>query len=183
MASALLAVWLPAQGLAQPLGLVACRELRQRRAQLAAEALQAEISLVLATRRRLCPQQEALAERANAGSDADPTTPGASADQAAQSHRAGVLDPSEPKPQGVLSARPAAAALHEAPVELDYSAYLQCRRLAEQQLRRSRPVLHTNRQGFSFYTLQGARLAREADASGQRDGAACAAVSGGGGER
>ena len=148
LAAALLAALLPLQALAQPLGAGACRELRQRRNQLASEAMQAELALVIATRRRLCPQQEALAEQANAGTLA--AAAGSGADQAGQADG--------PK---------------AAPPQLDYEAYLQCRRQAEQQLRRSRAVLHTNLNGFSFYTLSGARLARSADAVQQRLNEGC----------
>lgn len=150
LAAALLAALLPLPVLAQPLGVAACRELRQRRDQLAAEAMQAELALVIATRRRLCPQQEALAEQANAGTSA------AGASGAAAT---GPLD-----------------RLQAATPDLDYSAYLQCRRQAEQQLRRSRVVLYSNRNGFSFYTRDGARLAREADVWQQRHQASCAAA-------
>ncbi|WP_156796721.1 hypothetical protein [Cyanobium sp. PCC 7001] len=47
---------------------------------------------------------------------------------------------------------------------LDYDAYIRCREQAEAELRRSRPVLHRNRRGFTYYTADGARLAGEADA-------------------
>jgi hypothetical protein len=145
MASLLLAALLPLQALAQPLGLEQCRALRARRDQLAAEAMQAEIALVLATRRRLCPQQEAAAEQANADSGRGSGSPSA-ADAAGQN-----TSPADP-----------------APAALDYAAYLGCRREAEGQLRRTRVILYTNRQGFTFYTLAGARLARQADAWQQR---------------
>jgi hypothetical protein len=46
---------------------------------------------------------------------------------------------------------------------LDYGAYIRCREQAETELRRSRPVLHRNQRGFTFYTAEGARLAAEAD--------------------
>ncbi len=47
---------------------------------------------------------------------------------------------------------------------IDYQALLQCRRRAEQLLERTRSVLYRNRQGFTFYTAEGAELARQADA-------------------
>lgn len=143
-ASLLLAALLPLQALAQPLGLTECRSLRARRDQIASEAMQAEIALVIATRRRLCPQQEALAERANANANPQPD-----ASTNANAARQGGLE------------------------EFDYSAYLECRRRAELQLRRSRPVLYTNQRGFSFYTSSGARLARQADALQPRLDADC----------
>lgn len=147
LAPLLFAAALPLQTLAQPLGLVECRGLRERRNQLAAEAMQAEIALVLATRRRLCPQQEALAEQAHAGGE---TGRGEGDDQTSPAVRA----------------------------DLDYSAYLQCRNRAEQLLRRSRVILYTNLRGFTFYTLAGARLAREADAWQLRLREGCGAAGG-----
>ena len=47
---------------------------------------------------------------------------------------------------------------------LDFDAYIRCRANTEALLKRTRPVLYTNRKGFIFYTAQGTRLAREADA-------------------
>jgi len=47
--------------------------------------------------------------------------------------------------------------------QLDYSAYISCRQQAEAQLQGSRSVLHRNLAGFTFYTAEGARLARQAD--------------------
>ena len=46
---------------------------------------------------------------------------------------------------------------------LDYERYIQCRRQAEHWLESSRPVLYRNRRGFTFYSADGARRAREAD--------------------
>lgn len=187
-AALLLVVLLPLQGLAQPLGLPECRALRERRNQLAAAAMQAEIALVLATRRRLCPRQEALAEQANAGASraeaAGSSGPqGQSADAGGRPADAAWVEPAAPAvsrqagspPTTTLQADPSQAA---AP-QLDYSAYLQCRRQAETQLRRSRTILYTNQNGFTFYTLDGARLARDADAWQQRLRASCAAGGGG----
>jgi hypothetical protein len=51
-----------------------CETLRNQRDQLAAKALQAEMSLVLSIRRRLCPQVEALAEQANANTGSNSTS-------------------------------------------------------------------------------------------------------------
>jgi hypothetical protein len=45
----------------------------------------------------------------------------------------------------------------------DYEAYIRCREKAEIQLQRGRPVLYRNLRGFTFYTPEGSRLAREAD--------------------
>jgi hypothetical protein len=151
----LLAGLLPLQALAQSLGLADCRGLRERRDRLAAEAMQAEITLVLATRRRLCTRQEALAEQANAST--------------------AVADPTAGLHARVEQAPPSG----EAPLALDYTAYLNCRRQAEQQLRRSRVVLYTNQRGFTFYTRAGARLARDADGWQQRLSASCPAAGGG----
>lgn len=137
----LLVALLPLQVLAEPLGIVQCRAWRERRNQLAAEAMRVEIALVAATRRQLCPQLEALAERANAGGD----------------------------PRGATAAAEAAVQ-----GDFDYSAYLECRRRAEERLRRSRTILYTNQRGFTFYTLSGARLARQADGWQQRLSASCA---------
>lgn len=95
-----------------------CAALRERQQQLATEAMRAEMMLVLATRRRLCPQVEAQAEHPEA----------------------------------------------EAHSPLDFDAYIRCRANTEALLKRTRPVLYTNRKGFIFYTAQGTRLAREADA-------------------
>lgn len=47
---------------------------------------------------------------------------------------------------------------------IDYQALIDCRQRAEQSLRRSRTVLYRNDRGFLFYTAEGARLARRADA-------------------
>jgi hypothetical protein len=52
----------------------------------------------------------------------------------------------------------------EAHSSLDFDAYIRCRANSEALLKRTRPVLYTNRKSFIFYTVQGARLAREADA-------------------
>lgn len=46
---------------------------------------------------------------------------------------------------------------------LDYASWNQCRLEAERQLERSRPVLHRNRQAFTFYSKVGAELAEQAD--------------------
>lgn len=160
LASLLLAALLPLQALARPLGLEECRDLRARRDQLATEAMQAEISLVLATRRRLCPELEAVAEQANANTiHHDIDTNGAD-DQAG----ADTGDPSALKGRVV-------------PPDFDYLAYLQCRRRAEELLRHSRTVLHTNLRGFTFYTLAGARLARDADAVQRSLSASCTSES------
>ncbi len=52
----------------------------------------------------------------------------------------------------------------EASVNLDFSRYIRCRQEAEAQLRQHHPVLYTNRHGFTHYTSDGARWARQADA-------------------
>jgi hypothetical protein len=52
----------------------------------------------------------------------------------------------------------------EARPGLDYGSYIRCRQQAESELQASQPVLYTNRQGFTFFTPEGARMAREADA-------------------
>lgn len=154
----LLAALLPLQAVAQPLGLVECRHLRERRNQLAAEAMQAEIALVQATRMDICPQQERLAERANAQVQASTADqPSALADPVAQP---------DPVAQAVPSAQPE-------PVDFDYTAYLECRRQAEERLQRSRTILYTNQRGFTFYTVNGARFAREADGLQLRLSASC----------
>lgn len=145
----LLSALLPLQALAQPLGVSACRGLRERRNQLAAEAMQAEIALVLAMRRRLCPRQEALAEQANAN--------------------AGAGGPGD---------GPAATPDASGQGDLDYTAYLQCRQQAEARLRRTQVILYTNARGFTFYTRDGARLAREAEDWQQRLRASCPSVDG-----
>jgi hypothetical protein len=46
---------------------------------------------------------------------------------------------------------------------IDYQALLDCRHKAEEQLLRSRRVLYVNIQKFRFYTVAGAKLARQAD--------------------
>lgn len=48
--------------------------------------------------------------------------------------------------------------------KLDFGAYIRCRQQAEVQLQNTKPVLYTNPSGFRWFTPQGARLAREADA-------------------
>jgi hypothetical protein len=45
----------------------------------------------------------------------------------------------------------------------DYEAYIRCREKAEIQLQRGRPVLYRNLHGFTYYTPEGSRLARDAD--------------------
>jgi hypothetical protein len=45
----------------------------------------------------------------------------------------------------------------------NYETYIRCREQAELQLQRSRPVLYLNVRGFTYYTPEGSRLAREAD--------------------
>lgn len=174
----LLAALLPLQALAEPLAAAECRRLRERRNQLAAEAMQVEIALVQSTRRQLCPQQEAVAEQANAHSPA-PAKAHSDAQSSAGSDGTGsesAAGSSEANadPQGHAS-RPSTAGQDE----FDYTAYLQCRQQAEQRLRRSRAILYTNRRGFIFYTLEGSRLAREADAWQQRLSGSCAAEGGG----
>ena len=47
---------------------------------------------------------------------------------------------------------------------INYDAYIVCRRKAETRIERSRPVLYRNHREFTYYTVEGARLAREADA-------------------
>ena len=56
---------------------------------------------------------------------------------------------------------------------LDFGAYIRCRHQAEDMLGRTRPVLYTNRQQFLFYSAEGARLARAADALLPQLNAAC----------
>lgn len=159
LVSLLMAALLPLQVLAQPLGLEECRGLRARRNQLAADAMQVEIALVLATRRRLCPQLEAVAEQANANAIHHDIDTNRAEDRAG----ADRPDPSAPSGQGT----------EVAPPDFDYLAYLQCRRRAEELLRRSRAILYTNLRGFTFYTLAGARRARDADAIQQSLTASC----------
>lgn len=172
MAALLLAALLPLQALAEPLTVVECRRLRERRNLLAGEAMQKEVSLVLATRRRLCPQLEALAEQANAGAGFAGAAPVEAAGSGAAQIRQGDGDTRR------VAAAQAGEAGAAAATDLDYTAYLQCRHRAEQQLRRSRVVLYTNARGFNFYTLTGARLAREADAWQQRLNRDCASTGG-----
>jgi hypothetical protein len=45
----------------------------------------------------------------------------------------------------------------------DYTEWTRCRQEAEQRLRGSQPPRYRNRQGFVFYTHQGAHLAERAD--------------------
>ena len=120
-----------------------CRELRQRRDGLAAEAMQAEIALVMNIRQRLCPAEETAAEQANA---------------LARSHATSSATPSAAVP---------------APLPLDYQAFIRCREQAERLLRRARPVLFRNGNGFFFYTATGARLARQAEALQPELAASC----------
>lgn len=46
---------------------------------------------------------------------------------------------------------------------MDYAAWNRCRREAEQQLESTTALLYRNRQRFTFYTADGAALARQAD--------------------
>jgi hypothetical protein len=115
-----------------------CEDLQQQRDALARASLQAEIALLQSVRQRLCPREEALAATSNATADAE-------ADQAAQA-----------EPEASQSDQPL-----DQP--LDFDAYIRCREQAEAELQRSRPVLHRNQRGFTFYTEEGARLATLAD--------------------
>jgi hypothetical protein len=56
---------------------------------------------------------------------------------------------------------------------IDYTALIDCRHRAEAALKAHRPVLHRNREGFAFYTTDGAALARDADALLQAMEARC----------
>ena len=47
---------------------------------------------------------------------------------------------------------------------LDFAAWSRCRQEAERRLEASHPVRYRNSQGFTFYTAEGASLARQADA-------------------
>lgn len=182
----LLSALLPLQALAQPLELLECRSLRAQRDRLASEAMQAEIALVVATRRRLCPQQEALAERANANNNPVSAEPEATAN--ANAHNAEAHTKANPVAKADTMAEISTNASAEADTninantarqgeeDLDYTAYLECRRSAEMQLQRSRPELYTNLRGFRFYTSTGARLARQADALQQRLATGCGAA-------
>ena len=125
----------------------ACSDLRQRRDGLAARAMQAEIALVMDTRQRICPAQEAAAERAHA--------------------QARALEGSQPAASATGSAG--------APAPLDYQAFIRCREQAERLLRRARPVLFSNANGFFFYTATGARLARQAEVLQPQIAAGCPA--------
>jgi hypothetical protein len=46
---------------------------------------------------------------------------------------------------------------------IDYAAWSRCRLLAERRLEASHPIRYRNSQRFTFYTLEGASLARQAD--------------------
>lgn len=120
-----------------------CQALRERRDQLAQGAMQAEVALSQDLRQRLCPRQEALAARAQAGAAEPPAAPRLERDSE----------------EGV-----------------DYAAYIRCRRQAEAELRRSRPVLYRNQRGFPFYAEQGASLARQADGLQSRLTSLCSAA-------
>jgi hypothetical protein len=57
---------------------------------------------------------------------------------------------------------------------IDFAAWSACRRRAERALEASQPVRYRNLHGFTFYTLQGAALARQADdLDRQRQASAC----------
>lgn len=60
--------------------------------------------------------------------------------------------------------------------QLDYGAYIRCRQQAEADLVNSRRVLYRNTLGFTFLTVEGARLAREADGMQQTLSASCSAT-------
>lgn len=109
-----------------------CGELLQRHDALVRQAHAAEVALVQATRRTLCPRLENEAEH--------------------------------PQSEGP---------------PFDYGAYNQCRLQAEELLARQQRVLHRNHQGLPYYSREGARLAREADAllQGKTSPAACGGVS------
>lgn len=105
-----------------------CKQLQERRDQLAQQAMAAEVALVHRQRQQLCPKLEALATR----------------------------DSAEVSPQ------------------LDYGAYIRCRQKAEAELRNSQTVQYRNSADFPFFTKEGARLAREADALQQAVLGGCA---------
>jgi hypothetical protein len=57
---------------------------------------------------------------------------------------------------------------------MDYTAWSACRLQAEHALEASQPVRYRNLHRFTFYTLQGATLARQADdLDGQRQAGGC----------
>ncbi len=57
---------------------------------------------------------------------------------------------------------------------MDYAAWSACRLKAEHALEASQPVRYRNLHRFTFYTLQGATLARQADdLDGQRQASGC----------
>ncbi len=57
---------------------------------------------------------------------------------------------------------------------MDYAAWSRCRLEAERRLENTRPVRFRNLQGFTFYTPEGATLARQADElARQRRAKAC----------
>jgi len=51
---------------------------------------------------------------------------------------------------------------------LDFAAWSRCRQEAEKRLEASHPVRYRNSQGFTFYTAEGASLARQADELAKR---------------
>lgn len=78
-----------------------------------------------------------------------------------------------PRQEALAVAANALAASQAGGAQLDYTAYIRCREQAEAELQSSRPVLHRNRRGFTYYTQAGADLAREADGLQERLERAC----------
>jgi hypothetical protein len=75
-----------------------------------------------------------------------------------------------PEQEGLATGAHALAPDQASFAQIDYEAYIRCRQQAEAQLQRSRPALYRNQRSLPFYTAEGARLARQADAvQGQRD--------------
>jgi hypothetical protein len=58
----------------------------------------------------------------------------------------------------------AAPRFDEAAAPIDFDALIRCRQEAEAELQSTRAVLYANRRQFRFYTPEGARLAKQADA-------------------
>lgn len=59
-------------------------------------------------------------------------------------------------------------------IPIDYAAWNQCRLQAERQLEATHPIRYRNKQGFTFFTSAGAKLAAQADQiTGQWKGQGC----------
>lgn len=116
--------------------------------------MQEEITLVKQVRERICPRLSRAAEAANAN--------------------ALHLDAAQADTAAGAAARGGTGALDPSSAPIDYAALIDCRRRAEALLERTHAMLYRNRLRFTFFTAEGAALARQADAlASQMESSGC----------